>query len=232
MSTIPVIDLSSFEEGGSQAKRQKAAEHLVSVTRELGFASLVGHGVPQHVLDEAFKWSKKLFDLPLEEKMKAPHPAEPFPHRGYSKPGQEKAYSEDEFKRAEEAGEGEKAFAQADVKVRKTWYWNSLKTCVDAPSGIIRDWLRERCTQSQYLASRGSPSRVPRLGTFYLLGYRKGWATSFGSLEFGLSFDSRRDEAYFISPRREQQPTSASALSIRVSEGSPGGQSDTFACSY
>ena len=42
---------------------------------------------------EAFAMSKKLFALPDEDKMKAPHPKSMFPHRGYSRPGREKAYS-------------------------------------------------------------------------------------------------------------------------------------------
>ena len=121
MSTVPVIDLSSFEEGGSQTERQRAAEHLVSVCRKLGFASIVGHGVSQHILDEAFKMVKILFDLSFEDKIKAPHPAEPFPHRGYSKPGQEKAYSEEDLKNDQLAGNDGKTFTKtADVKVRLT----------------------------------------------------------------------------------------------------------------
>lgn len=41
-------------------------------------------------LEEAFGWSKKLFDLKTEEKMLAPHPDGPKVHRGYSWPGLEK----------------------------------------------------------------------------------------------------------------------------------------------
>jgi hypothetical protein len=42
------------------------------------------------LLEEAFGWSKRLFDLKTEEKMLAPHPDGPTVHRGYSWPGLEK----------------------------------------------------------------------------------------------------------------------------------------------
>ena len=58
--------------------------------------SIVGHGVSPELLQAAFDWSKKLFDLSHEEKMKAPHPPESIPHRGYSEPGLEKVYSKKE----------------------------------------------------------------------------------------------------------------------------------------
>ena len=55
--------------------------------------TLVGHGVPNDRIEEAFRWAGKLFALPHEEKMKAPHLKEAKPHRGYSVPGNEKRYS-------------------------------------------------------------------------------------------------------------------------------------------
>jgi isopenicillin N synthase-like dioxygenase len=52
---------------------------------------IINHGVSLKLLDEAFAWSKRLFDLKTEGKMLAPHPPGPTIHRGYSWPGLEKA---------------------------------------------------------------------------------------------------------------------------------------------
>lgn len=48
------------------------------------------HGLPKVELDRAFAISKSFYDLPLEDKMKAPHPPGWKVHRGYSMPGLEK----------------------------------------------------------------------------------------------------------------------------------------------
>lgn len=42
--------------------------------RDVGFAYLINHGIPQQEIDEMFSWSKRLFELPKEVKMTAPHP--------------------------------------------------------------------------------------------------------------------------------------------------------------
>jgi len=195
----PIVDLSSFDEGGSQAERQKASDHLFSVCHELGFASIVGHGVPQNVLNDAFAMMKKMFDLPLEDKLKAPHPEELFPHRGYSKPGQEKAYSEEELEKAKLTGSLGKIAKAPDVKVRLAHYTNSFGRLILIFAGIIRDWFRKRYPQPQYLASRGGSAGIQGLGAIYVLGHRKSRATRYRSSMYGLSSNTRRDQAYIVS---------------------------------
>ena len=86
---IPVVDLSPFQSGISE-KSKEAAQSFTNACHRLGFVYITGHGVPEELLDEAFAWSKKLYELDHEEKMKAPHPTAPMPHRGYSPPGLEK----------------------------------------------------------------------------------------------------------------------------------------------
>lgn len=51
---------------------------------------IVDHSLPESMLDKAFNWSKQFFELPPEEKLKAPHPDGWAVHRGYSWPGLEK----------------------------------------------------------------------------------------------------------------------------------------------
>ena len=98
--SIPIIDLSVFSTG-SLSQRQKAAKSLTEACQTLGFTYITGYGISPSLLQEAFAWSKKLYDLPQDDKMKAPHPAAPMPHRGYSPTGLEKVYS----KKAQEVAE-------------------------------------------------------------------------------------------------------------------------------
>ena len=93
--SIPVVDLSAFPSGSLQ-QRQNAAQGLTSACQSLGFVYIVGHGVSPELVQEAFDWSKKFYDLSHEDKMKAPHPPGSSPHRGYSHPGLEKVYSKQE----------------------------------------------------------------------------------------------------------------------------------------
>lgn len=86
---LPVIDFSRWLEGSPEEKKS-VAHDLAEACRHVGFVYVVNHGVPPALLDEAFAWSRKLFDLPADEKMLAPHPPGPDVHRGYSWPGLEK----------------------------------------------------------------------------------------------------------------------------------------------
>jgi isopenicillin N synthase-like dioxygenase len=71
---------------------------LVKALHDLGFVEVTGHGLSQQEIDEALRWTKALFDLSETDKMKAPHPPGPIPHRGYSGIGREKVYSQDDVK--------------------------------------------------------------------------------------------------------------------------------------
>jgi isopenicillin N synthase-like dioxygenase len=81
-----------------EAERTKTGRALVDALHDLGFVKLIGHGVSQRDMDEALHWTKSLFDLPYEDKMKAPHPAGPMPHRGYSGIGKEKVHTQADIK--------------------------------------------------------------------------------------------------------------------------------------
>ncbi|KAI1179184.1 hypothetical protein F4777DRAFT_534698 [Nemania sp. FL0916] len=88
-ASIPIVDLGSWL-NGSAADRKRIASELTDACRRVGFVYVVNHGVPPGLLEEAFDWSRRLFDLPLKKKMLAPHPPGPDVHRGYSWPGLEK----------------------------------------------------------------------------------------------------------------------------------------------
>ncbi|KAI1842288.1 hypothetical protein JX266_011573 [Neoarthrinium moseri] len=88
---IPVIDFSTWA-GGSHEERKRIARELTEACHSVGFVYIANHGVPEDLVSQAFSWSKKLFDLPEDQKMLAPHPPGPTVHRGYSWPGLEKSH--------------------------------------------------------------------------------------------------------------------------------------------
>jgi isopenicillin N synthase-like dioxygenase len=89
-SGIPVVDFAKWTPGDSSEEQQAIARDLVEACQSFGFVNIINHGLDPNLLAEAFGWSKKLFDLSYEEKMKAPHPDGSAVHRGYSYPGLEK----------------------------------------------------------------------------------------------------------------------------------------------
>ncbi|KAI9714153.1 MAG: hypothetical protein M1812_006481 [Candelaria pacifica] len=88
-ASIPIIDISRALTG-THADRSKIAKDLALACRHVGFVYITGHGIASETIKETFAVSKRLFDLPYDDKMKAPHPPGGAVHRGYSYPGQEK----------------------------------------------------------------------------------------------------------------------------------------------
>jgi isopenicillin N synthase-like dioxygenase len=111
--SIPVIDFSKWDSPSSPDERKAVAKELADACHNVGFVSIINHGVSPELLEEAFGWSKRLFDLKTEDKMKAPHPDGPTVHRGYSWPGLEKVSQVI----SSDAEVGEKLRAVKDCKV-------------------------------------------------------------------------------------------------------------------
>lgn len=120
---IATVDLSPFTTKDepsttAHAKRVTAGRALVEACRNLGFVIVTGHGLTEQEISEAFAWTKRLFDLPLAEKMKAPHPSGNMPHRGYSAIGREKVYSMDDLRHHDsDANVGQQLRTISDFKV-------------------------------------------------------------------------------------------------------------------
>lgn len=93
--SVPIVDLSPFtsSDANNLESRKNAAKDLADKLQRNGYVGIIGHGVPPELLQKAFQTSKTLFDLPYEDKMKAPHPDGTVPHRGYSAIGREKGYA-------------------------------------------------------------------------------------------------------------------------------------------
>lgn len=87
---IPVVDFADWTSDASVEQKKAIADKLIEACQNVGFVYIINHHLSSERLAQAFEWSKKLFDLKLEQKMLAPHPAGFTVHRGYSWPGLEK----------------------------------------------------------------------------------------------------------------------------------------------
>ena len=65
---VPVIDIAPFLEGSPEGKR-RVADQVGQACREIGFLTIVGHGVPQDLVQRTYNISRQFFDRPFEEKV-------------------------------------------------------------------------------------------------------------------------------------------------------------------
>ena len=84
---VPVIDLMAFRTGDEAAKREAAAR-IDRACREVGFLSVVGHGVPDELVDDMVAVTSAFFDRPLDDKLRWTV-AEKSANRGYAAVGTE-----------------------------------------------------------------------------------------------------------------------------------------------
>jgi isopenicillin N synthase-like dioxygenase len=66
---IPVIDFVHFL-NGSTGDQQRVADEIGHAGRNVGFFYLSNHEVPQDLLDRVFGQARRLFAMPVEDKMK------------------------------------------------------------------------------------------------------------------------------------------------------------------
>jgi isopenicillin N synthase-like dioxygenase len=79
---IGIVDLSGFV-GGSPAQRTAIGAEIDRACREVGFFSVVGHGVDAEVIDELHRRALEFFDLPLAQRLAVAMPEPGYPY-GYS----------------------------------------------------------------------------------------------------------------------------------------------------
>jgi isopenicillin N synthase-like dioxygenase len=84
---VPVVDLLPYRTGGP-ADRDAVAAELDRAYRELGFASIVGHGVDPGLIERLQAVTAEFFGLPEEEKARSIS-ATQHPNRGYQPMGNE-----------------------------------------------------------------------------------------------------------------------------------------------
>lgn len=81
LTQVPVVDIARFLAGAPEAKRAVAGQ-IGRACTEIGFFTIVGHGVPADLVSRMIEVTKAFFDLPLEEKLRVRQPA-PEQSRGY-----------------------------------------------------------------------------------------------------------------------------------------------------
>jgi isopenicillin N synthase-like dioxygenase len=79
---LPILDVGPYLAGAPGALEQLAAD-VKLIQENLGFFAIVNHGIPQSLIDESFRQTAKLFEIPMEEKLK--HRVG-FHHQGYLPP--------------------------------------------------------------------------------------------------------------------------------------------------
>ncbi|MFI8527923.1 isopenicillin N synthase family dioxygenase [Promicromonospora sukumoe] len=87
MSGIPVLDLSLLDGGPDDQARFR--DELRRATHEVGFFSLVGHGVPRDLIDRAYATAREFFALPEEQKRAIENVHSPH-FRGWTRMGGER----------------------------------------------------------------------------------------------------------------------------------------------
>lgn len=87
MSGIPVLDLSLLN--GTAEQQAQFRDELRRATHEVGFFSLVGHGVPAELIDRAYEVAHAFFALPESHKLAIENVTSPH-FRGYTRMGGER----------------------------------------------------------------------------------------------------------------------------------------------
>jgi isopenicillin N synthase-like dioxygenase len=68
--SLPVIDISTFLNGGNEASRAKVAQDIGKAAIDIGFFYLTGHGFAEAEFDELIAFGRHFFALPPEVKAK------------------------------------------------------------------------------------------------------------------------------------------------------------------
>ncbi len=67
LEQVPLVDIGPFRRGDA-GERHRVARTIGEACRNIGFFYLVGHGVPDELVEHAFAEAKRFFDLPAEVK--------------------------------------------------------------------------------------------------------------------------------------------------------------------
>ena len=150
-SAIPIVDFAKWDSNASLEQKKYIANQLVDACKNVGFVYIVNHQVSPERLREAFAWSKKLFDLKLEEKMLAPHPNGSAVHRGYSWPGLEKVSNLMGDEEDPDAAKKERAITDVKVEIISLFLYLSL-----SPPPVLRKPADQSCRKATKSAAKAT----------------------------------------------------------------------------
>ncbi|MGU3432204.1 isopenicillin N synthase family dioxygenase [Actinomycetes bacterium M1A6_2h] len=84
---VPTVDISPYVDDGTPEARSRVASDIDYACTTVGFVQVVGHGVPDDVIDGLARAMDSFFGMPLEDKRAFVTP--PSVNRGYSAPKSE-----------------------------------------------------------------------------------------------------------------------------------------------
>jgi isopenicillin N synthase-like dioxygenase len=102
LDTLPILDISELD--GSETAAAAFRTKLREVTHEVGFFYLVGHGIPQELIDQVLDLSRKFFALPEDDKLAIENVHSP-QFRGYTRTGKELTNGEIDWREQIDIGE-------------------------------------------------------------------------------------------------------------------------------
>jgi isopenicillin N synthase-like dioxygenase len=111
LSSLPILDLSALDAGPDEASAFRS--ELRRVTHEVGFFYLVGHGIPQELIDEVLEVSRRFFDLPVEQKLAIENTHSP-QFRGYTRVGGELTHGDVDWREQIDIGPERAVVAPVD----------------------------------------------------------------------------------------------------------------------
>ena len=106
LDALPILDLSELDRGEESAAAFR--DKLRQVTHDVGFFYLVGHGIPQELIDEVLEVSRRFFDLPEADKLAIENVRSP-QFRGYTRTGEELTNGEVDWREQIDIGEEREA---------------------------------------------------------------------------------------------------------------------------
>ena len=65
---IPIIDLSRYSYD-DESSLESFAEKIAYVQTKIGFYTVINHGIPKKIIDDAYSELKLFFKLPLDQKL-------------------------------------------------------------------------------------------------------------------------------------------------------------------
>lgn len=101
LDSLPILDISQLDDPD---KAEAFKKQLREVTHDVGFFYLVGHGIPQQLIDEVLDVSRRFFALPEADKFAIEniHSAQ---FRGYTRTGKELTNGEIDWREQIDIGE-------------------------------------------------------------------------------------------------------------------------------
>jgi len=101
LDSLPILDISQLDDPD---KAEAFKKQLREVTHDVGFFYLVGHGIPQTLIDEVLDVSRRFFALSEEEKLSIENIHSP-QFRGYTRTGKELTNGEIDWREQIDIGE-------------------------------------------------------------------------------------------------------------------------------